>query len=153
MTTLPISIRPIAPVDEPRWRELFRAYRDFYKLTPDEAVVTRAWGWFQDPEHECNALVAVRGDELVGFAHHRPFSSPYMASTGLFLDDLFTDPAARGAGVGRALIAELTAMAAAHGHAVVQWVTAADNHQAQTLYNKVATRTEWVTYEAQPDQA
>ncbi len=103
-----------------------------------------------DPRHECKALVAEVDGEILGFAHHRRFSSPYTGTTGLFLDDLFTDPAARGRGVGRALIGRLTEMAAAEGHALVQWVTAEDNHQAQALYDTLAKRTNWVTYEALP---
>ncbi len=144
------TIRPLAPADEQHWRVLFRAYREFYQLTESEEVVSRAWGWFMDPQHECKALVAERDGEILGFAHHRRFSSPYTGTTGIFLDDLFTDPAARGRGVGRALIGRLTDMAAAEDRAVVQWVTAEDNHQAQTLYNTLATRTSWVTYEAAP---
>ena len=34
--------------------------------------------------------------------------------------------------------------------ALVQWVTAEDNHQAQALYDTLAKRTNWVTYEALP---
>ncbi|MEZ7238771.1 GNAT family N-acetyltransferase [Rhodococcus sp. GXMU-t2271] len=149
-TTTPTTVRPLAPADETRWRVLFREYRTFYKLPESEDVVSRVWGWFMDPRHECKALVAEAHGEILGFAHHRRFSSPYTGTTGLFLDDLFTDPAARGRGVGRALIERLTEMAAAEGRAVVQWVTAEDNHRAQALYNTLATRTNWVTYEAQP---
>ncbi|RQM34498.1 GNAT family N-acetyltransferase [Rhodococcus ruber] len=149
-TTTPPTVRPLAPTDETRWRVLFREYRTFYKLPESEDIVSRAWGWFMDPRHECKALVAEAHGEILGFAHHRRFSSPYTGTTGLFLDDLFTDPAARGRGVGRALIERLTEMAAAEGRAVVQWVTAEDNHRAQALYNTLATRTNWVTYEAEP---
>lgn len=149
-TTTDPTIRPLAPADETRWRVLFREYREFYKLPESEDIVSRAWGWFMDPRHECKALVAEADGEILGFAHHRRFSSPYTGTTGLFLDDLFTDPAARGRGVGRALIGRLTEMATAEGRAVVQWVTAEDNHQAQALYNTLATRTSWVTYEAAP---
>ncbi|MBU4617212.1 GNAT family N-acetyltransferase [Rhodococcus hoagii] len=144
------KIRFLLPADEARWRVLFRAYREFYELPESEEVVSRAWGWFMDPRHECKALVAEVDGEILGFAHHRRFSSPYTGTTGLFLDDLFTDPAARGRGVGRALIGRLTEMAAAEGHALVQWVTAEDNHQAQALYDTLAKRTNWVTYEALP---
>lgn len=144
------TIRFLLPADEARWRVLFRAYREFYELPESEEVVSRAWGWFTDPRHECKALVAEVDGEILGFAHHRRFSSPYTGTTGLFLDDLFTDPAARGRGVGRALIGRLTEMAAAEGHALVQWVTAEDNHQAQALYDTLAKRTNWVTYEALP---
>ncbi|NKS21297.1 GNAT family N-acetyltransferase [Rhodococcus hoagii] len=144
------KIRFLLPADEARWRVLFREYREFYELPESEEVVSRAWGWFMDPRHECKALVAEVDGDILGFAHHRRFSSPYTGTTGLFLDDLFTDPAARGRGVGRALIGRLTEMAAAEGHALVQWVTAEDNHQAQALYDTLAKRTNWVTYEALP---
>lgn len=144
------SIRPLAPADEQRWRELFRAYRVFYKLPESEEVVSRAWGWFMDPTHECNALVAEADSEILGFAHHRRVSSPYTGTSGIFLDDLFTTPEARGKGIGRALIGRLTDMAHAEGRAFVQWMTAEDNHTAQALYNTLATRTDWVVYETQP---
>ncbi|QRY61321.1 MULTISPECIES: GNAT family N-acetyltransferase [Gordonia] len=147
--TSTITIRPLLVSDEARWRDLFRAYREFYLLPESEAVVSTAWGWMMDPRHECNGLVAESNETVVGFAHHRRYSSPYTATTGIFLDDLFTVPAARGQGVGRALINRLTDMAASEGRAAVQWVTAEDNLQAQALYGTLASRTKWVTYEVQ----
>lgn len=151
MATTPAPlIRPLASADEDRWRVLFRAYREFYRLPESEEVVSRVWGWLRDPAHECSGLVAEVDGEIRGFAHHRRFSTPYTGTTGIYLDDLFTEPAARGHGVGRALIGRLTELAAAEGHAVVEWATAADNHQAQALYDTLASRTSWVTYEAEP---
>lgn len=50
----------------------------------------------------------------------------------------------------RALIAHLTELASVDGHSVVRWITAEDNLQAQALYDKVANRTHWVTYDAAP---
>ncbi len=147
------TVRPLLPADEARWRHLFRAYREFYRLPESEDIVSRAWGWLMDPRHECTALVAEVDGDLVGFAHHRRFSSPYTGTTGIFLDDLFTDPGTRGRGVGRALIDRLKEMAAAEGRSVVQWATAADNHTAQALYDTLATRTSWITYEAEPASA
>jgi len=35
----------------------------------------------------------------------------------------------------------------------VRWITADDNYRAQALYDKVATRTHWVTYDAAPATA
>ncbi len=90
-TTTTPTVRPLAPTDETRWRVLFREYRTFYKLPESEDIVSRAWGWFMDPRHECKALVAEAHGEILGFAHHRRFSSPYTGTTGLFLDDLFTE--------------------------------------------------------------
>ncbi|MCW2287815.1 acetyltransferase (GNAT) family protein [Leucobacter luti] len=151
MTSPTAIVRPIEPADQARWRQLFREYRAFYLLPESEEIVTRAWEWFMDPAHTSNALVAEVHGEIVGFAHHRPVVAPSLGVTARFLDDLFTDPAARGRGVGRALITKLREIAAAEGSGFVQWVTAEDNHQAQALYNTLATRTSWVTYEATPD--
>lgn len=149
-TQITQTVRFLLPADEHQWRGLFRTYREFYMLEESEDVVSRAWGWFMDPTHECKALVYESDGEILGFAHHRRFSSPYPGTSHLFLDDLFTVPAARGRGVGRALIGRLTDMAAAEGRAGVQWMTAEDNHQARALYNTLATRTAWITYDAEP---
>lgn len=149
-TKLTPVIRDLTPADEPQWRELYRAYREFYQLEPNEDAVTTAWQWLLDPNHESSALVAEADGEILGLAHIRPVPSLYTGTTGLFLDDLFTVPAARGRGVGRALIRRLTELAADEGYDGVQWITADDNAQAQVLYDDVATKTTWVTYEAAP---
>jgi len=89
---------------------------------------------------------AERGGEVVGFAHYRSHPDTFTGGRDWFLDDLYVDPAARGAGTGRALIEAIIAMAAGTGGSL-RWITAADNHTAQALYEKVATRTSWVMYE------
>lgn len=143
-----VTVRFLTAADEERWRVLFRTYREFYELEPSEEVVSTTWGWMNDPTHECKALIAEVDGEVLGFAHHRRISSPYTATSAIFLDDLFTDAAARGKGVGRALIERLQRMAGAEGRTGVEWVTADDNHQAQALYDTLAERTTWVTYNA-----
>ncbi|WP_025778649.1 GNAT family N-acetyltransferase [Brevibacterium sp. VCM10] len=153
MTTFPApTIRPAAPADETRWKELFRAYREFYRLEPSEEVVSRVWGWIIDPDHECQGLVAEAAGTIIGIADYRRFSRPSTGSVGIWLDDLFTDPEARGRGAGRALIAHLQSLAGAEGCSVVRWITADDNTQAQVLYDDVAAKTNWLTYDAKPAQ-
>jgi GNAT superfamily N-acetyltransferase len=145
-----LAVRPLDHPDEARWRLLFQGYRDFYRLPADDAVVSRVWGWLMDPGHECKGLVAVAEDNIVAIAHYRSFYRPSSGTVGIWLDDLFTSPEARGKGAGRALIERLTKIAGAEGSSVVRWITAEDNHQAQALYDSVATRTHWVTYDAAP---
>jgi ribosomal protein S18 acetylase RimI-like enzyme len=143
-----IVIRPPDHPDHDQWAALFRAYRDFYRLPPDEAVVDRVWSWIGDPAHETNALVAVTGSgALVGLAHYRRFARPSTGSTGIYLDDLFTDTEHRGSGVGRALITAVTEIGAREGCSIVRWMTASDNRAAQRLYESVAVRTSWLTYD------
>jgi RimJ/RimL family protein N-acetyltransferase len=146
------TVRPTSPADEARWRELFRAYREFYHLEKSEEIVSRVWGWITDTDHEVNSLVAEVDGRIVAIADFRRFARPSTGSTGIWLDDLFTDPEVRGSGAGRALIARLQNIAADEGLSVVRWITASDNEQAQVLYEKVATRTNWVTYDAKPVQ-
>ena len=64
-----------------------------------------------------------------------------------YLDDLFVEPAMRGTGVVEALFAAIDATAAEHGWSIVRWRTADDNYRARTAYDRVATRTGWITYE------
>src|SRR6478672_3823145 len=109
MTEPTVVIRTPNAADHDQWAALFRAYRDFYRLTADEAVIERVWSWIGDQDHETNALVAATGNgALVGLAHFRRFARPSTGSTGIYLDDLFTDVEHRSTGVGRALITAVT---------------------------------------------
>jgi len=146
MTTA-VVVRPIESADREVWASLFAAYREFYEIEDEPEVVDRVWGWVQDPAHESNALVAVVDDEVVGFAHHRHYARPAEGGCGVFLDDLFTLPKLRGQGVGRALIDRLAQTAREQGCAKVRWVTASDNAVAQRLYDDIAERTDWLTYD------
>ncbi len=150
MSDTRISVREVADADRAAWAELFRGYRDFYRLAPDEDVIARVWGWLRDSGGEVHGLVAVDHDQVVGIAHYRRVANPSSGSHELYLDDLFTAPAARGRGAGRAMIEHLAARAAADGLTGVSWITADDNHTARRLYDAVATATHWVTYELKP---
>ena len=148
-----ISVRAVAAEDRQRWEELFHGYRTFYENPYDPAVAERVWSWLLDPAHQVVGLVAeLSGDRggIVGIAHWRRFERPSVGETGIYLDDLFADPAARGRGVGAALIAQLQQIARDEGATVVRWITADDNATAQRLYDRVATKTRWLTYDAAP---
>jgi GNAT superfamily N-acetyltransferase len=142
-----VVVRPIEPGDHDAWEQLFHAYRTFYEYDEEQDVVDRVWSWINDDAHETNALVALVDEEVVGFAHHREFARPSSGKRGLYLDDLFTRPDLRGTGVGRALITRLGEMARERGFNKVRWITAHDNHTAQRLYDDLAEKTTWVTYD------
>ena len=69
------------------------------------------------------------------------------ATRGIHLDDLYVAEDARGTGVGRALIEFAARPVARGGTGGVSWITAEDNADAQRLYDELARRTTWVTYE------
>lgn len=141
-----VQLRPVLPSDRAPWESLFRGYRDFYALDPDDAVVSTVWQWLLDPEHELNGLVAVSAGEPVALAHWRRFARPSRGGTAIFLDDLFTAPQYRGRGIGAALIARLRETAAEEGLLEVRWITAESNLGAQRLYDRVAQRAPFYTY-------
>jgi ribosomal protein S18 acetylase RimI-like enzyme len=142
-----VEIRPIAIGDRAAWQELFRAYGVFYETEFSDGVFDRVWAWLRDPEHEVSALVADDSGELVGFAHIRRLSDTFTGGPGWFLDDLYVAPEQRGRGIARDLIERAARDGAAAGGGTLSWITAADNTTGQRLYDRIATRTTWVTYE------
>ena len=142
-----VSVRPVAPSDRERWEGLFVAYGVFYKETFPADVVDGVWTWLMEESHPVRCFVAEVEGVVVGFAHLRFQHDTFTAGAGWFLDDLFTDPDARGQGVATALISALDDYATAHGGGTLRWITAADNNRARRLYDTLATAATWVTYE------
>ena len=132
-------IRDLTDDDRQGWEPLFRGYREFYLLPPDDAVIETVWGWLMDPAHEVDGLIAEDEGIPVGIAHHRPFARPSAGSVGRYLDDLFVDAPARGIGIGRGLIEAVADVAVARGETVVRWITAETNTTARSLYDRMAT--------------
>ncbi|MDF2441987.1 MAG: hypothetical protein JWR01_190, partial [Subtercola sp.] len=130
-----VSIRPIAAGDCEEWQQLYVGYGEFYHSPTEGAIAARVWGWLLDPAHESEGFVAVDASgRLLGLAHVREFARPLAGARGLYLDDLFVSPDARGLGVATAILTELKSIATARGLDVVRWITAADNHTAQRVY-------------------
>lgn len=142
-----IDIKPLDAPHRAAWERLYAAYADFYRVAQTPEMRGTVWSWMQSPGHEVRGVGALREGELVGFAHFRPFARPLSASVGGFLDDLFVDPAHRGSGAADALIAAVADEGRRQGWSVIRWITAADNARARKLYDRVAARTEWVTYD------
>ena len=93
-----------------------------------------------------HALVAERGDELLGIVHFLFHRSTILEAPTCYLQDLFTSQSSRGLGVGRALIEEVTRAARATGSARVYWLTHETNTQAMLLYDKVADKSGFIVY-------
>ena len=140
-------IRRPTSKDYADWSRLYAGYAEFYRVTQTEEMRMRVWSWLHDPDHSTEGLVAEVDGRLVGLAHFRAFARPLSASTGGFLDDLFVDPAARGSGVAAELIRAINVEGRARGWTVIRWITAEDNYRARALYDHVAERTKWVTYD------
>jgi GNAT superfamily N-acetyltransferase len=148
MSEAAIRILPLEPRHRADWDRLYAGYAAFYKVEQTPEMRDTVWGWIMDPAHEVGALVAEDASgRAVGLAHYRPFARPLRAATGGFLDDLFVDPALRGQRVADALIGALAEIGRQKGWTLIRWITADDNYRGRGVYDRVATRTMWITYD------
>ena len=143
-----VAIRPLSAADEAAWLDLFGAYIAFYRASVPNAVIAMTWQRMLSPdEPELVALVAVdAADTPIGLAHLVLHRSTWSPTRYCYLEDLYVAAAARGQGVGRALIAAVYAEADRRGCTRTYWMTEADNGPARALYDRVANDTTYVQY-------
>ena len=145
------TVRDITEADADAWAVLYSGYRAFYELPADASVVATTWQWVLTRQHGMRGLVAVAPDgTLIALANLRTFARPSVARMGLYLDDLFTAPEARGTGAGGALLDRAAEIAGEDGAQLVRWITAPTNTTARRVYDAHATATPWVTYDMAP---
>jgi GNAT superfamily N-acetyltransferase len=131
---------------------LWDGYNAFYGRSGSTAlrpeITQMTWSRFFDAYEPVNALVGEDSGsgELLGLAHYLFHRSTTQIAPTCYLQDLFTAEAARGRGVGRALIEAVYERAAAANAGRVYWQTHETNATAMLLYDKVAERSGFVVY-------
>lgn len=145
-----VQVRAICRDDFPAWKELWDGYNAFYGRAGNTALAAEitqmTWSRFFDSSEPMHALVAEAGAGIVGLAHFLYHRSTIQISPTCYLADLFTLDAARGQGVGRALILAVYEHAKASGSPRVYWQTHETNTIAMRLYNNVAERSGFIVY-------
>ena len=99
-----------------------------------------------DDPQDFSGLLAVRGGRPVGLVHFLFHRHCWKIENTCYLQDLFAEPAARGTGVGRALIEAVYAAADAAGTPSVYWLTQDTNTTARRLYDRIGTLTPFIEY-------
>ncbi|MCB1447405.1 MAG: GNAT family N-acetyltransferase [Rhizobiaceae bacterium] len=131
------------------WNRLYAAYADYYKVAQTPEMRDRTWNWIMEGRITC--LLALDGEgRPVGLAHLREFLRPLSSTVGGYLDDLFVHPPLRGGGVVDSLFDAATAHARERNWSVIRWITRDDNYRARSVYDRVAARTNWITYDLTP---
>jgi GNAT superfamily N-acetyltransferase len=144
-------VRPVQEADFVEWKVLWDGYNAFYGRSgvtalPDE-ITQRTWSRFFDGYEPVYALVAEQAGALVGLTHYLFHRSTTSIQPVCYLQDLFTSEAARGQGVGRALIEEVYCCARAARLREVYWLTHETNATAMKLYDKVSQKSGFRVYE------
>ena len=132
------------------WVALWDGYNAFYgrhgpTALPSEITLT-TWQRFFDAYEPVQCLVAERDGQLLGLAHYIFHRSTIHIAPTCYLQDLFTSVAARGRGVGRALIEAVYDRARAANCGRVYWLTHETNLQAMRLYETLAERSGFIVY-------
>ena len=145
-----ITIRPVRREDHAAWRPLWDGYNAFYGRSGPTALADKitamTWSRLFDAYEPVHALVAEREGQLLGLTHYLFHRSTTQIAPNCYLQDLFTDPAARGAGVGRALIEAVYERAREAGAPRVYWQTHESNATAMRLYEQLAEKSGFLVY-------
>jgi GNAT superfamily N-acetyltransferase len=132
------TIRPARPGDEPDILRLIRALAD-YEGEPDAVEATAeglAAHLFADVPRVF-AHVAEQDGHVVGTAVWFVNFSTWTGKHGIYLEDLFVDPSARGGGVARGLVRALAAEAGSRDCARIEWAVLDWTEQAKDFYRRL----------------
>jgi GNAT superfamily N-acetyltransferase len=151
-----VHVRFVTRGDYAEWLPLWVGYNNFYKrfgatALPD-AVTQVTWARFFDAYEPMYAMVAVDSARVVGLVHYLWHRSTITIEPTCYLQDLFTAEAARGKGVGRALIEAVYEQARLAGVVQVYWRTHATNATARRLYDQVAEESGSLVYKKRLDR-
>ena len=145
-----LIVRPIIQSDYDQWLPLWDGYNAFYGRSGVTAlpleITKTTWDRFFDESEPVYALVAEIDGKLVGLTHYLFHRSTTQTQLVCYLQDLFTDQAERGHGIGRALINGVYERAQLAGSSRVYWLTHNTNSTAMMLYDKVADNSGFVVY-------
>jgi GNAT superfamily N-acetyltransferase len=126
-------------------RALAEYEREPDAVQTDEATL-RAQLEETPPPFEC--LIAEQGGAAVGFALFFHTYSTWRGRRGIWLEDLFVLPEARGRGVGKALLSRVAAIARERDCARLEWSVLDWNQPALDFYRSLGARAldEWTIH-------
>ena len=141
-----LEIGRFTEADRPRWTELWRAYLGFYDTIMPRELYDHTWSRLQ-ADQVLHAFAARHDGEIIGLTHFLYHESGWTLRPVCYLQDLYVDPAARTAGVGRALIEAVGAHARARQTTRMYWLTQDHNLPARRLYDRIAKHNGFIRYD------
>ena len=122
----------------PRVVELMKGLAEFEKLL-DEFRVTEALleRYLFSRETVAELLVGCLGEEIHGYALFFHNFSSFQGRPGIYLEDVYVEPFARGKGLGKALLVEVIRIARARGCRRSEWLVLDWNQRAKHFYESL----------------
>jgi GNAT superfamily N-acetyltransferase len=118
-------------------RKLARYERLEHEVVASEASLKE---WLFGRQAIAEAVLAYVGDEAVGFAVFFANFSTFEGRPGLYLEDLFVDPAFRGLGIGKSILTYLAKLTVERGYARLEWAVLDWNQPAIDFYRRLGAR-------------
>lgn len=145
----PINIRTAAPEDVPQILRFIKLLAEYERLA-SEVVATEALvaeGLFGSKPY-AEVILADLDNSPVGFALFFHNFSTFKAAPGIYLEDLFVLPEARGLGVGKALISEVARLAVERNCARFEWAVLDWNEPAIEFYRSLGALSldDWIVH-------
>ena len=149
-----IQIRPATSADVPLILQFVRDLADFERES-DKVIATEPMLFeaLFGPHPAAEAVIAELDGTPVGMALFFHNFSTWTGWRGLYLEDLYVTPEARGAGVGKALLQHLAALAVERGCTRFEWSVLDWNEKAIRFYKSMGAEPmeEWTAYRVTGD--
>ena len=144
-----ITLRAARPDDVPIILRFIQGLAEYEKLV-HACVATEAelTATLFGPRPYAEVLLAFWDSVPAGFALFFHNYSTFLAKPGIYLEDLFVDPALRGKGLGKALLAELARLAVERGCGRLEWSVLDWNEPSIRFYKSLGAvaMEEWTGY-------
>lgn len=125
-----------------------------YEHMLDQVVATEPIleGWLFD-QQKAEAFFAVVEGKEVGFALFFHNFSTFLGRAGVYLEDLYVDPAFRGQGIGKAIFRELARLVVARGCGRLEWACLNWNAPSIAFYQSLGAQSmnDWTVYRLSGD--
>ena len=142
------TIRPAVRADVPLIRSLIAALADYERLL-DEMVATdeNLEKWLFD-EGKAEVVIGEAAGDPVGFALFFTSFSTFLGRPGIYLEDLFVIPKARGNGYGKRILQHLAGLVVERGYGRLEWACLDWNKPSIGFYLSLGAvqQNEWTTY-------
>ncbi|HYJ86550.1 MAG TPA: GNAT family N-acetyltransferase [Pyrinomonadaceae bacterium] len=148
-STESLRIEPATERDIPLILEFVRGLAEYEKhLDRVEATEERIRKTLFGAEPAAQVVFAYDNDTPVGYAVFFYTYSSFVALPGMYLEDLFVKPEARGKGVGRELLRYLARLAKEKGCSRIEWAVLNWNEPAIGFYKRLGAvpMDEWDVY-------
>jgi GNAT superfamily N-acetyltransferase len=138
---LAAKLRSAVRADVPEILRLIKALAEYEKLShevvaTDAALAQTLFG--EKPAAE--VLLAEQDGRAVGFALFFQNYSTFLGKPGIYLEDLFVEPAARGHGLGKQLLQAIARLAVQRGCGRFEWAVLDWNEPAIGFYQSLGAR-------------